>query len=155
MRSKIKRKLYWSYVWSVAFHSLFWLLSKCFYQLSQMKTNWRIIPSPISKRIRTFLDWVMTFHLQDLFTRNPSITWAVIFLLFTKITQRFCHAKVVPKKTHFLHLYLFSAQPFGTGSLQTFSFFSHIFHLFQYKSELRMWKFQNIIATAVFESLMS
>ena len=35
---------------------------KCFYQLSQMKTNWSIIPSPISKPIRTFLDWVTTFQ---------------------------------------------------------------------------------------------
>ncbi len=48
--------------WSVAFHSLFWLLSKCFYQLSQMKTNLSIIPSRISKPTKTFLDWVTTFH---------------------------------------------------------------------------------------------
>ena len=48
--------------WSVAFHSFFGLLSKRFYQLSQMKTNRSIIPSPISKPIGTFLDWVTTFH---------------------------------------------------------------------------------------------
>ena len=46
---------------SVAFRSIFGCcLSVC--QLSQMKTNQSIIPSPIAKPIKTFLDWVTTFH---------------------------------------------------------------------------------------------
>ena len=40
----------------------FWLLFKCFCQLSHMKTNRSTIPSPIAKPIKTFLDWVTTFR---------------------------------------------------------------------------------------------
>ena len=75
--------------------------------------------------------------MQDLFICNASITSAVILLLFITISQSFCHEKVFPKK-HFWHFCPFSARPFGTGSLQTFSFFSHILHPFDCKSKLRM-----------------
>ena len=47
------------------FTPFFWLLSKSFYQLSQVKTNRSITPAPISKPIRTFLDWVTTSHFAN------------------------------------------------------------------------------------------
>ena len=84
--------------WSVAFHSLFWLLSKCY---SGLGNNF-----PLCKTC----SYAMQASLQQL------------FLLFITITQSFCHEKVFPKK-HFWHFCPFSAWPFGTGSLHTFSFF--------------------------------
>jgi len=68
------------------------------------------------------------------------------FLLCIKITLSFHHTKVLKTKTktnqktgnRIWHFCFFSAQPFGTGSLQTLSFCSHNFHLFQYKSRLRV-----------------
>ena len=133
--------------------SLFWLLSKCLYQLSHMKTNWSIIPSPLTKPIETFLDWVTTFHSARFVHMRCKHHFSNYLFTLHKDNTKFLPWKVFPKK-HFWQFCPFSAWPFGTGSLQTFFFFSHIFHLFQHKSKLRM-KVSKYNCTSIFESLMS
>ena len=124
----------------------FWLLSKCFCQLSQMKTNQSTIPSPITKHSKTFLDWVTTSHFaRFVYTQCKHHFSSYLFTLHKdNIKLSPYKSQKTTTKTHtnqknnrFWHFCFFSAQPFGTGSLQTFSFFSHNFHLFQYKSKLR------------------
>ena len=75
----------------------FGLLSKCFYQLSQMKTNHSIIPSPISKPIRTFLDCVTTFHFaRFVHTQCKHHFSSYLFTLHKD------NSKFLPRKSFFL-----------------------------------------------------
>ena len=138
---------------SVAFHSLFWLLSKCFYQLSQMKTNFSIIPSHISKPSKTFLDWVTTFHFARFVHTQCKHHFSGCLFSLHKDNTKFFHTKAFPKK-HFWHFCPFSAWPFSKDSLQTFSFFLQSSTSFTTNPSWE-WKFQNIIVTSIFESLMS
>ena len=97
------------------------------YKLSQMKTNQSIIASSLTKPVETFLVWVTTFHFARLIHRQCK--HHVSSYLFTLHKD---NTKVLPQKV------FPTAWPFVTGSLQTFFFFSHILHLFQHKSKLRM-----------------
>ena len=90
----------------MAFHSLFWLLSKCFYKLSLMKTNCSIIPSPISKPIRTFLDKVTTFHFaRFVHTQCKHHFSSYLFTLHKDNT------KFLPRKSFFLKKTLLTFLP--------------------------------------------
>ena len=122
----------------------FWLLFKCFCQLSHMKTNWSTIPSPIAKPIKTFLDWVTTSHFaRFVYTQCKHHFSSYLFTLHKDNIKLSPYKSLKKKKkkkngNRIWHFCFFSAQPFGTGSLQTFSFFSHNFQLFQYKFRLRV-----------------
>ncbi len=140
--------------WSVAFHSLFWLLSKCFYQLSQMKTNLSIIPSRISKPTKTFLDWVTTFH----FARFVHTQCKHHFSSYI-VTLHNDNTKLLPRKKFFLKNTFDIFAPFLHNLLAqvhfTLSPFSHTSSTSFNTNPSPEWKFKNIIVTSIFESLMS
>ena len=155
MRSKIRMEIILILcgdLWH--FTPFFWLLSKGFYQLSHMKTNQSIIPAPVSKPIRTFLDWVTTFHFaRFVYTQCKHHFSSYLFTLHKDNT------KFLPRKSFFTKntfdifypfLHNLSAQahfrlsPFSRTSSTSFT-----------TNPRREWKFQNIIPTFIFESLMS
>ena len=105
MRSKIQKEIILILCGDLLHFTPF-LVAKCFYQLSQTKTNQSIIPSPISKPIRTFLHWVTTFYFARFAHTWCNSTLVVIFSLFTKIS--FCFANFVHTQCkHHFSGYLF------------------------------------------------
>ena len=116
--------------------SLPFLVAKCFYQLSQMKTNGSIIPLPISKPIRTFLDWVTTFHsARFVHTKYKHHLSSYIFTLHKD--NSFCHADCFSQTTLLTFLPLFCKTFQHRLTSDFLLFFAHLPPL-HYKSKLRM-----------------
>ena len=119
------------------FTPLFFLVAVQVSQLSQMKTNQSLIPSLISKPIRTFLYWVTSFHFaRSVHTQCKDHFSSYLFTLHKNnkvfATQKFFLKNTFDVFSPFLHN--LSAQ----AHFRLSPFFSHIFHLFHYKSKLRM-----------------
>ena len=87
----------------------FGLLSKRFYQLSQMKTNQSIIPASISKPFRTLLDRVTTFYFSRFVHMQCKHHFSGYHFTLHKDNTKFLPCKRFSKKNtfdifaHFLH----------------------------------------------------
>ena len=120
----------------MAFHSLFCLLSKCFYQLSQMKTNQSKIPAPVSKPIRTFLDWATTFYFaRFVHTQCKHHFSSYLFTLY-KDNTKFLPCESFSKK-YFWHFAPFLHTFRHSLTLDFLLFLTHLPPLY-YKCKLRM-----------------
>ena len=141
--AKYKKKLYRSYV-VICGISLPFQVAKCFYQLSQMKTNQSIILAPISKPVRTFLNWLSAFHFaRFVHTQCKDHLSGFIFSLHKDI---FATQKIFLKKMDIFAPFVhdlsvqahFRLSPFSCTTSTSFK-----------TNPSWEWRFQNIVVTSI------